>query len=59
MSSCQTTKSRGQVEAIIDAAITVIKEGRRVYPEIMIPLVCSERELDFILPMVRSLLIAK
>lgn len=33
-----------QARAIFEAAATVIKEGKKVYPEIMIPLIGNERE---------------
>jgi len=34
-----------QVRAIFEAAAELIKEGKKVHPEIMIPVVCSEKEL--------------
>ncbi|PIQ89540.1 MAG: pyruvate, phosphate dikinase [Candidatus Omnitrophica bacterium CG11_big_fil_rev_8_21_14_0_20_42_13] len=34
-----------QVRAILEAAAELIKDKRKVHPEIMIPVVCSEREL--------------
>ena len=34
-----------QVRAIFEAACELIKEGKKVHPEIMIPVVCSENEL--------------
>lgn len=37
-----------QVTAIIQAALTVQKEGIRVYPEIMVPLISDVRELKFL-----------
>lgn len=36
-----------QTRAILEAAIEVSEEGKEVYPEIMIPLVGIERELDY------------
>lgn len=36
-----------QTRAIIEAAIEVAAEGKQVYPEIMIPLVGIEKELDY------------
>ncbi len=35
-----------QVRAIFEAACKVAKEGKKVFPEIMIPLVATERELE-------------
>jgi pyruvate,orthophosphate dikinase len=35
-----------QIEAIFEAAAELIKEGRKPYPEIMIPVVCDVKELD-------------
>lgn len=35
-----------QTRAIIEAAIEVVEEGKRIHPEIMIPLVFTKRELD-------------
>ena len=34
-----------QVRAIFEATCELIKEGKKVHPEIMIPVVCSEKEL--------------
>ncbi|MBQ6124906.1 MAG: pyruvate, phosphate dikinase, partial [Spirochaetales bacterium] len=38
---------RMQVRAIIEAALNVKKEGIKVYPEIMIPLVGNHKEFEF------------
>ncbi|MBI4707778.1 MAG: pyruvate, phosphate dikinase [Candidatus Omnitrophica bacterium] len=35
-----------QVRAIFESAAELIKEGKKPYPEIMIPVVCSEKELE-------------
>ena len=35
-----------QIEAIFEAAAELIKEGKKPYPEIMIPVVCDVKELD-------------
>jgi pyruvate,orthophosphate dikinase len=37
-----------QVKAIINAAINVIREGKKIFPEIMIPLIGTSRELQVI-----------
>ena len=37
--------SRMQIRAIFESAAELLKEGRKPYPEIMIPVVCSEKEL--------------
>ncbi len=34
-----------QVRAIFEASAELIKKGKKVYPEIMIPVVCTEKEL--------------
>ena len=34
-----------QVRAILESAVECIKEGKKVTPEIMVPVVCSEKEL--------------
>ncbi len=36
-----------QVRAIFEVAVELLKEGKKVYPEIMIPVVCTENELKF------------
>ncbi|MFH0925949.1 MAG: pyruvate, phosphate dikinase [bacterium] len=35
-----------QVRAIFEAAAELMQEGKKVHPEIMIPVVCSEKEFD-------------
>jgi pyruvate,orthophosphate dikinase len=35
-----------QVRAILESAAELIKEGKKVYPEIMIPVVCDVKELE-------------
>jgi len=35
-----------QIRAILEAAAELIKEGKRPYPEIMIPVVCDVKELE-------------
>ena len=37
-----------QTRAIIEAAVIVEKEGQKVHPEIMVPLVCDYRELEIL-----------
>lgn len=37
-----------QVEAIISAALNVQKEGIKVYPEIMVPLISVDKELEYL-----------
>jgi pyruvate,orthophosphate dikinase len=39
--------SRMQIKAIFEAAAELIKAGKRPYPEIMIPVVCDVKELNF------------
>ena len=43
-----------QVRAIFQAAVEVAKKGVKVYPEIMIPIVNTVKELEFLLPRVRA-----
>ncbi len=43
-----------QVRAIVQAAVEVAKKGVKVYPEIMIPIVNTVKELEFLLPRVRA-----
>ncbi len=43
-----------QVRAIFMAAVEVGKKGIKVYPEIMIPIVNTVKELEFLLPRVRA-----
>ena len=38
--------SRMQIRAIFESAAELIKEGKKPYPEIMIPVVCDVKELD-------------
>lgn len=38
--------SRMQISAILEAAAELVKEGKHPYPEIMIPVVCDEKELE-------------
>jgi pyruvate,orthophosphate dikinase len=38
--------SEMQIRAIFEAAAELIKEGKKPYPEIMVPVVCEARELD-------------
>jgi len=42
-----------QVRAIFEASADLIKEGIKVYPEIMIPVVSHEKEVEFILPIIK------
>ena len=35
-----------QIRAILEAAAELVKEGKKPYPEIMIPVVCDVKELD-------------
>ena len=35
-----------QIQAILESAAELIKEGKKPYPEIMIPVVCDVKELD-------------
>lgn len=39
--------SKMQIRAILEAAIELNKVGKKVHPEIMIPVVCRKEELDF------------
>lgn len=38
--------SQTQIRAIFEAAAELIKEGKKPYPEIMVPVVCDARELE-------------
>jgi len=38
--------SATQIRAVLEAAAELIKEGKKPYPEIMIPVVCDVKELD-------------
>ena len=42
-----------QVRAIFEASAELIKEGIKVYPEIMIPVVSHEKEVEFVLPIIK------
>jgi pyruvate,orthophosphate dikinase len=46
--------SRMQILAIFEAAAELIKEGKKPYPEIMIPVVCDVRELSEQFSLVRQ-----
>ena len=46
--------TRMQVRAIFEASAELIKEGLKIYPEIMIPVVASEKEVEFILPIIKE-----
>jgi len=46
--------SEMQVRAVFEAAAELIKEGRKPYPEIMIPVVCNVSELDNQLAIVKK-----
>jgi pyruvate, orthophosphate dikinase len=43
-----------QIRAIFEAAVEVAKKGIKVEPEVMIPLVNTVKELEFLLPKVRA-----
>ncbi|HVS71809.1 MAG TPA: pyruvate, phosphate dikinase [Phycisphaerae bacterium] len=43
-----------QIRAIFEAAVEVSKKGIKVEPEVMIPLVNTVKELEFLLPKVRA-----
>lgn len=43
-----------QARAILEASAELIKEGVKVYPEIMIPVVSHEKEVEFITPIIRK-----
>ena len=43
-----------QTRAIFEASAELIKEGIKVYPEIMIPVVSHEKEVEFIIPIIKS-----
>jgi pyruvate,orthophosphate dikinase len=38
--------SEMQIRAIFEAAAELLKEGKKPYPEIMVPVVCDKKELD-------------
>jgi len=46
--------SRMQIQAIFEAAAELIKEGKKPYPEIMIPVVCEAKELSAQLDLARE-----
>lgn len=39
---------RMQIQAILEAAAECVKEGIKVHPEIMVPQVCTSKELEFV-----------
>lgn len=43
-----------QVKAVIGAAVEVAAEGQPVFPEIGIPMICSEHELASIVPRIHE-----
>jgi pyruvate,orthophosphate dikinase len=43
-----------QIRAVLEAAAELIKEGRKPYPEIMIPVVCDVKELEDQLAIVKK-----
>lgn len=44
-----------QIKAIIEAAVSVAKEGRKVKPEVMIPIVATEQEMKIFNEMTRKI----
>lgn len=44
-----------QIKAIIEAAVSVAKEGRKVKPEVMIPIVATEAEMKIFAEMTRKI----
>lgn len=42
-----------QARAIFEASAELLKEGLKVYPEIMIPVVSHEKEVEFIIPIIK------
>ena len=54
ISALQSTITEMQVEAIMEAALDVAYEGVAVFPEIMLPGLCSAHELNSILPLIQS-----
>jgi pyruvate,orthophosphate dikinase len=42
-----------QSRAIFEASAELLKEGVKVYPEIMIPVVAHEKEVEFIIPIIK------
>lgn len=45
---------RMQIQAILEAAAECVKEGIDVHPEIMVPQVCTARELEFVSKLVKE-----
>ncbi len=45
---------RMQIQAILEAAAECVKEGTDVHPEIMVPQVCTARELEFVSKLVKE-----
>ncbi|MDI6758360.1 MAG: PEP-utilizing enzyme, partial [Candidatus Omnitrophota bacterium] len=45
-----------QIRAIFEAAAELIKEGKKPYPEIMVPVVCDTKELEDQLKIVKEIL---
>lgn len=43
-----------QIRAIFEASAELLKEGIKPYPEIMIPVVAHEKEVEFILPIIKK-----
>ncbi len=43
-----------QVRAIFEASAELIKEGLKIYPEIMIPVVSHQKEVEFIIPIIKK-----
>ena len=43
-----------QIRAILEAAAECVKEGTDVHPEIMVPQVCTARELEFVSKLVKE-----
>jgi len=43
-----------KVLSLVGAALDCMKEGITVSPQIMIPLVCSDHEISFIVPIIRN-----
>jgi pyruvate,orthophosphate dikinase len=45
---------RMQIQAILEAAAECVKEGTDVHPEVMVPQVCTARELEFVSKLVKE-----
>ena len=43
-----------QIRAITTAAVMIVREGFNVFPEVMIPLICTNHEVDMITPSIIS-----